>query len=76
MTLRYISDEDLAQLEFHGAGRCLDCGCITYGVDPAAELFPCDECGRYAVHGADKLRKLGYGGPPLPDGGFPHEDTQ
>ena len=42
-------------------GFCTECGAERTGVEPDAEEYPCDECGAYAVAGAEQLliRKAG-----------------
>lgn len=36
-------------------GFCTECGAETYGVEPDARRYPCDECGARAVYGAQEL---------------------
>ena len=36
-------------------GLCIHCGAGTDGVEPDAEQYACDECGRAGVYGAEQL---------------------
>ena len=36
-------------------GLCIGCGAGTSGIEPDAERYRCDECGREAVYGAAQL---------------------
>lgn len=36
-------------------GFCKVCGAEAYGVEPDARRVKCDECGEYAVYGAEEL---------------------
>ncbi len=36
-------------------GFCVACGADAYGVEPDAERYPCEDCGKKAVFGAEQL---------------------
>ena len=36
-------------------GLCIACGTESYGVEPDARKYPCEECGENAVYGAQEL---------------------
>jgi hypothetical protein len=36
-------------------GCCLKCGAWCDGCEPDARMYPCDECGEYAVFGAEQI---------------------
>ena len=36
-------------------GFCAACGVEHFGVNPNARNYPCEECGKYQVYGADDL---------------------
>lgn len=36
-------------------GFCVKCGAENYGVEPDAEKYPCEECEKLAVHGAENI---------------------
>lgn len=36
-------------------GFCLKCGAEQEGVEPDAERYECDECGQWAVYGAEEI---------------------
>lgn len=38
-----------------GAGVCIACGEVTYGVEPDAEEYECDSCGKNKVYGAEQV---------------------
>lgn len=36
-------------------GFCIHCGAKTHGVEPDAEKYRCEECGKQAVYGAEQI---------------------
>ena len=40
-------------------GMCIACGCDAGGVEPDAEKYPCDECGKHTVYGVEQVVLLG-----------------
>jgi len=40
-------------------GFCLACGAETYGVEPDARRYTCEECGEKAVYGAEECLMMG-----------------
>lgn len=38
-----------------GTGFCVACGEEAYGVEPDAERYECESCGKRAVYGAEQL---------------------
>ena len=36
-------------------GMCVDCGADAHGVEPDAEKYECDECGKHSVCGVEQL---------------------
>jgi len=38
-----------------GMGVCAKCGYEQYGVEPDAEKYKCDDCGKRAVYGAEQI---------------------
>ena len=40
-------------------GFCTECGAEAYGVEPDARNYECEECGAYAVSGAEELLMAG-----------------
>ena len=56
----YISCDDVLDTvmelihEDNGGGICAACKEVTYGVEPDAERYECDSCGKMAVYGAEQ----------------------
>ncbi len=47
-------DEVVAELEADDfSGFCLSCGAVSHDVEPDAEKYECDECGKREVYGAE-----------------------
>lgn len=40
-------------------GFCRACGKMAYGVEPDAEQYECEACGKNAVYGAEQLLIMG-----------------
>ena len=43
-------------------GFCIECGASKGGCEPDAREYKCDECGEYAVYGAEELLIMGLVG--------------
>lgn len=56
------ADEILAAAqESDGTGFCLACGEQADGVEPDAQGYECEACGKAKVYGAEELVLMGYG---------------
>jgi Zn finger protein HypA/HybF involved in hydrogenase expression len=40
-------------------GLCLSCGAVQHGVEPDAERYTCESCGRHAVIGFEQALLVG-----------------
>jgi hypothetical protein len=55
-----LSEAEYIALSEECGGVCLACGEIAYGgCEPDARGYPCDECGRNAVVGAEEALLMG-----------------
>jgi len=52
---RIIAAAELSMFGNDYPGFCLDCGADAEGCEPDAEHYRCEECGAYAVYGAEQL---------------------
>jgi len=41
-------------------GFCVACGADAWGVEPDAERYECDDCGKPAVYGAEQIALVAY----------------
>lgn len=51
--------EDIIEMEDMMWGGCLNCGAIRECCEPDARRYPCEECGKKAVYGAQELVLMG-----------------
>lgn len=58
MTIKITEAQYLDMCENNG-GYCLECYGETYGVEPDARNYKCEECLRYAVFGMEELLAMG-----------------
>lgn len=47
-------DQIIAAIE-NGDGICLVCASEQSGVEPDADSYQCEQCGEFAVHGAESV---------------------
>ena len=50
-----IELEQIISAMERGDGICLVCGSEQSGVEPDADSYQCEQCGEYAVHGAEQI---------------------
>ena len=48
-----LAESQMFDLE--NPGLCVYCGAEAYGIEPDAEKYRCDECGKRGVYGAQEL---------------------
>jgi hypothetical protein len=50
-----MSLEQFEELHEDNGGMCINCGAEAYDVEPDAHNLKCEDCGSYAVYGAEEL---------------------
>ena len=51
--------EEVIEMSEEQAGWCIACGEVSYGVEPDAIRYECEDCGRRHVYGAEQLAIMG-----------------
>jgi DNA-directed RNA polymerase subunit RPC12/RpoP len=51
--------EDILTADSDMSGFCVQCGAERPGTEPDARKYPCDDCGKRAVYGAQELLLMG-----------------
>ena len=51
--------EEIEQADADMSGFCLACGAERYGTEPDARRYPCEECGKKLVFGAQEIALMG-----------------
>ncbi len=51
--------EDIEQAESDMSGFCVKCGAERPNTEPDARKYPCEDCGKRAVYGAQELVLMG-----------------
>ena len=55
-----VTIEQYEAMQEDNGGMCLACGAEAYGVEPDAENYECETCGKHKVMGCDNLLIMGY----------------
>jgi hypothetical protein len=53
---------DINDAEESMCGFCIECGAMRECTEPDARKYPCEDCGKRAVYGAQKLVLMGLVG--------------
>jgi hypothetical protein len=56
---RTFTLEEIEEAEELESGYCLACGAMRAQCEPDARRYPCEECGKRAVYGAQELVIMG-----------------
>lgn len=59
-TYYVFSIEELTEADSNSTGFCIACGEESDTVEPDAEMYECDCCGKRRVYGAAQLMLMGY----------------
>jgi Zn finger protein HypA/HybF involved in hydrogenase expression len=51
--------EEIQEAENENSGYCIACGYFQSGVEPDAERYECEDCGKFTVYGTDNLILMG-----------------
>lgn len=51
--------EQIQEAMENQSGFCIECGAERDGCEPDARNYPCDECGKNKVFGAEELAMMG-----------------
>jgi len=54
-----LAQEEYQELQDSNGGFCIKCGSETYGIEPDAHEYECEECGEKGVYGAEELMMMG-----------------
>ena len=52
--------DELRDADDHNEGFCIACGESAYGVEPDAQQYECESCGKRRVYGAGELAIRGF----------------
>lgn len=58
-TDRVIEAVRASNFELSNPGFCVGCGADADGVEPDAERYECEECGKRSVYGAEQVLIMG-----------------
>jgi hypothetical protein len=56
---RTFTLEEIEEAKELQCGYCLSCGAMRGNCEPDARRYPCEECGKRAVYGAEELILMG-----------------
>jgi hypothetical protein len=59
MKAKTITMDQFQEGEENMFGYCIACGASRDGCEPDARKYPCEECGKRAVYGAQELLLMG-----------------
>jgi len=54
-----MTDSEYSELQSEDPGFCIQCGGETFGVEPDARCYECDECGERSAYGMEELLIMG-----------------
>ena len=55
-----VSASSILGMDLEDIGYCLACGAERYQTEPDARRYPCEDCGRSTVYGAQELLMDGH----------------
>ena len=56
-----LSEDEYSSIHDGGAGGCVRCGAeVCCGVEPDAEKYECESCGKRGVYGLEQLLMMGW----------------
>jgi len=58
-TVVEVPEEYISGLSMESVGYCIHCGEEAYCIEPDAEKYECDSCGKHGVYGAEQLLLMG-----------------